>query len=220
MYSLAIQNTYDEVQFALMHDTTQIAYNSISKLKASAWLIRELDVMLTASHLTLTDLSYIAANTGPGPFTTLRVVITTINGIAYATGIPLIGIDALHAAAQEWKDAKYPVTAILFNAFGNDVYTLISKKDTPDIYGVFSISDLIARLKTESESIRFLGNGALLHKQLIETALEMQAIVPEPTPNYCSLSIIAQMGYEQWISGKMGVSELQPVYLKQHPAVR
>lgn len=220
MYSLAIQNNYNEVQFALMKDTTQITYDSISKLKASIELVSRLNNMLTSQNIALTDLSYIAANCGPGPFTTLRVVITTVNGIAYATGTPLIGINGLQAAAHEWKNESYPTTAILFNAFGNDVYTLVIKQNEQLLYGVYSIETILEQLNNEPETIRFLGNGTTLHKELIMNTLGSKASIPDSIPAYCSLKAIADMGYEQWESKKSGTSELMPVYLKQHPAVR
>ncbi len=220
MYSLAIQNNYDEVQFALMQDTTQISYDSISKMKASTQLIPHLNSMLATNNISLSDLSYIAANCGPGPFTTLRVVITTVNGIAYATKIPLIGINGLFAAAQEWQDEAYPLTAIFFNAFGNDVYTLVTKQNKQLMYGAYAITDILLQLKNESGTIRFLGNGTTLHKDLIESELGSHAYIPEVIPAYCSLEAIARMGYEEWKSKQSGVSELMPVYLKQHPAVR
>lgn len=220
MYSLAIQNNYDEVQFALMQDTTQIQYDSISKMKASTELISHVNSLLATHNLSLSDLSYIAANCGPGPFTTLRVVITTINGIAYATKIPLIGINGLFAAAHEWQDDTYPLTAILFNAFGNDVYALVMKQNKQLMYGAYAITDLLLELKNESGTIRFLGNGTTLHKNLIASELGSKAYIPETIPAYCSLEAIARMGYEEWSSKQSGVSELMPVYLKQHPAVR
>lgn len=220
MYYLAIQNNYNEVQLALMHGTIPTISDSISKLKASKELIERLNTLLESQKITLSNLSFIAANCGPGPFTTLRVVITTVNGLAYASTIPLIGINALEAAAREWHDDAYPVTAILFNAFGNDVYTLISKGNQQLLYGVYSIGELLNQLKNMPDTIRFLGNGTMLHQDLIQKELGQKAYIPKDNPGYCSLKAIAQIGYDKWKSEKSGASELMPVYLKQHPAQR
>lgn len=218
MYYLTIQNNYDEVQLALMAGTALIQSDSIAKTKASKELIIRINNLLMSANIKLSDLSFIAANYGPGPFTTLRVVITTVNGLAYAKQIPLIGVNALKAAACEWQDPKYPITAILFNAFGNDVYTLVEHNDTQLFYGVYPIKVLLEKLKTVSDTIRFLGNGTTLHQHLINEYLAEKAYIPEHNPAYCSLSQIAQRGLAKWKSVTQGEHQLVPLYLKRHPA--
>src|SRR3990167_475960 len=220
MYYLAIQNNYNEVQFSLMSGTTAIISDSLSKLHASKELVAHLNTLLISHNLTLSDLSFIAANCGPGPFTTLRVVITTVNGIAYASKLPLIGINALEAFAHEWNDDSYAITAILFNAFGNDLYALVTKGTEHLLYGVYSIQDLLHELDTLPGTIRFLGNGTDLHAQIIREKMGDKAYIPESNPEYSSLASIARMGLEKWKSEKHGASELMPLYLKQHPAQR
>ncbi len=218
MYYLTIQNNYDEVQLALMSGTTRAHSDSITKTKASKELIIRINNLLMSAKIKLCDLSFIAANYGPGPFTTLRVVITTVNGLAYAKQIPLIGVNALKAAACEWRDPKYPTTAILFNAFGNDVYTLVEHNDTQLFYGVYPIKILLEKLKTVPGTIRFLGNGTALHQKLISEYLSEKAYIPENNPTYCSLSQIALMGLAEWKSVTQGEHQLVPLYLKRHPA--
>ncbi len=218
MYYLTIQNNYDEVQLALMSGSIPAHSTSLAKTKASKELIIRINNLLMSTNIKLSDLSFIAANYGPGPFTTLRVVISTVNGLAYAKQIPLIGINALKAAACEWRDPKYPTTAILFNAFGNDVYTLVEHNSTQLFYGVYPIEKLLEELKAVPNTIRFLGNGTTLHKKLIITHIAEKAYIPEHNPAYCSLSQIAQMGLAQWKSVAQGEHQLMPLYLKRHPA--
>ncbi len=51
-------------------------------------------------RLRFLDLAFIAAHQGPAPFTTLRVCLTTVNGFAFATGMPLIGINGLQELVE------------------------------------------------------------------------------------------------------------------------
>ncbi len=219
MYYMVIQNSYDKVQIALIHGTTQISSHSLSKLNASKELITHISALLKSANISLDDLSFIAANCGPGPFTTLRVVITTVNGLSYAKKIPLIGVNALKAAAHEWHDPAYPITAVLFNAFGNDVYALAQRNDQELLYGVYPIEKLLDELKAIPETIRFMGNGTTLHKELILKECA-HAYIPEDNPVYCSLSAISSLGREEWELKKTKEYSLEPVYLKQHPAAR
>ncbi len=216
-YYLTIQSTYDSVQIALMKGHSAIDTNLIRKIEASEKLMPMILDILKRNTVSLDALSFIVANQGPAPFTTLRVVITTINGLAYAKPIPLIGIDALRAGLAEWRDPKFPTTAILFNAFGNDVYTIVEADGKEMLYGVYGIDTLLEKLKEYPGTIRFIGNGATLHTSKIEKALGEKAFIPDNNPDYCSLEQVAKMGYESWNDDKKGSKQLEPLYLKKHP---
>ncbi len=216
-YFLAMQNTYDEVQVGLFSfEPKLIDSASVSKIKASSELIPLIDTLLKKHALKLTDFPFLAINQGPGPFTTLRVVITTANGLSFATHIPLIGVDALEAAYVEWKDNTYPVTIIMFNAFAFDVYVAIERDGTLIFKGYKNIDQLLDELKSEQKSIRFIGNGAELYHEKIKSTLGDRAFIPASNPAYCSLAQIGKMGYAQWHAGDKGVQQLLPLYLKKY----
>ncbi len=106
-FFLALQNTYDHVEVGLFSRTPQLVSSySIAKMEASRSLIPSLERFLQEQQLHLKDFPFLVVNQGPGPFTTLRTVIATANGLSFATGIPLIGVDALEAARSEWYDNK------------------------------------------------------------------------------------------------------------------
>lgn len=212
---LAIQNSYDSVQIAVMENNTIAASSTISKMEASKLLMPSILKILSESNLSITDLNFIAVNKGPGPFTTLRVVITTINGIAFAHPVPLVGIDALKAGSDEWSKAG-SITAVLYNAFGNDVYCLITKDKKEILYGVFAIEELLQKLKATDEAITFYGNGARLHQNKIAESLRSHALFPKEIPDYCSVEQIAKLGFSKWQQNQFE-AEIEPLYLKKHP---
>mgnify|MGYP006306507357 CR=1 FL=1 len=210
---LAIQNTYQEVQAALYNGNTIIAQKTISKYHASAQLIPTLQNLFDDHLLNLNEIAFIGVNIGPGPFTTLRTVMATVNGLAFSASIPLIGIDAFDAYCAQFS-AKTPFI-ILFNAFGSDVYYAIK---TFDEYqkGVMHINELLEVIskKYSSEAISFFGNGAMQYKKQIEEK-SFKVLDSEP---YCTLKSIAHSSYQKWEHDKMGSQKLLPLYLKKHPA--
>jgi|SRR3990167_2174813 len=224
MNFIALQNSYDDVQIGLFKADPSsekpaqlIDQQSINKINASKLLISSIDQFFTRHRVTLSDIPFIAVNHGPGPFTTLRVVIATANGISFAAGTPLIGVDALQAVAHEWHPEASGITAILFNGFADDAYFLITHNGTTLLRGCKNIDLLLHDLKQLNQPVTFIGNGAALFKSAIIQALGTRAIIPDSYPSYSSIEQIGILGYASWLSNKKGTNQLMPLYLKNHP---
>lgn len=215
MNFLAIQHTYDTIEWALFKEQSVVARQSITKFEASALLIPMLETTLSTHQVTLADLAFIAANYGPGPFTTLRVVIASTNGIAFATQIPLIGIDGLHALMQEYRDTSCDQTICMLNAFNHDVYYAYTSPN-----GIITGSENGEQfLKTiaphyATGTIQFLGNAVTSYRPLINELLQDRALITDVIPNTCSVEYIGLMGCAQWHAGNRGTNQLLPHYLK------
>lgn len=210
---LAIQNTYTQVQMALGKDTQLSEIISLDKTVASKECIIALDRLLSQNSVSLSDLSFIAVNQGPGPFTTLRVVISTVNGLSFARKIPLIGVNALQALAAQY-DA--PTKVILLNAFAGDMYYLIEKNGQQTIGAGKTASLLqLVEQKIPHDPILFLGNGVLLHHELITATFGNRAHLPTPFVEFPSLASIARHGFAQWQTKENVSYQLQPLYYKQ-----
>ena len=94
---LSIEGSYSNLELELFQGQKSIQKISDNNLKASSTLILKIDSILKQNKITLSDLAFIAVNQGPGAFTSLRVVIATVNGISFSTKIQIIGIDGLDA---------------------------------------------------------------------------------------------------------------------------
>lgn len=62
-------------------------------------LLAQLEMFLAAQHTSFTDLKGLFIYSGPGSFTGLRIGITTVNTMAYALGIPVVG-----AGGGDWRE--------------------------------------------------------------------------------------------------------------------
>lgn len=215
---LSIQNTYTHVEMALFQDSQLINWVAEDKLRASKHFVLLIAGLLEEHHIKFADLSFLAVNQGPGPFTTLRVVIASVNGLSYATKVPLVGIDALDALILEHENNLYPNTIALLNAFNQDVYFGVSRQGLANIEkGYKSISTLLQELRESipDQAVRFIGNAAELYSKEIMDTFGAHAYIPNPMPQTASIQQIGLMGLNQWDKQENVVQELYPLYLKQ-----
>jgi tRNA threonylcarbamoyladenosine biosynthesis protein TsaB len=67
------------------------------------------------------DIGGIAVTRGPGTFTGLRIGISTVKGLAVATGAPVVGVSSLAALAVPFALLDCPVVAMI-DARRGEVY--------------------------------------------------------------------------------------------------
>ncbi|MFC1845614.1 tRNA (adenosine(37)-N6)-threonylcarbamoyltransferase complex dimerization subunit type 1 TsaB [Candidatus Dependentiae bacterium] len=216
-YHLAIQHTYNGIELGLFDGSKPIQVSSDDKKKASKNIVVLVNELLQANDVSFEDLQFIAANQGPGPFTTLRVVIASVNGLAFATKKPLIGVDGLDAVLQEHENPDYEVTVALLNAYSNDIYFGIQdKKRETQKKGYQQILSFLSELKTAypNQTVRFIGQGVLLYADQINEVFGKQALIPSPVPEHCSVRQIGLMAWEKWDQQKDLAEQLFPMYLK------
>jgi tRNA threonylcarbamoyladenosine biosynthesis protein TsaB len=65
-----------------------------------------LERLLTQARLTAAELDAVAFGAGPGAFTGLRIACGIAQGLAFARGIPVLGISTLEALAEESGAAR------------------------------------------------------------------------------------------------------------------
>ena len=215
-YFLAIQNNFHYVELALFQDTQCLTTITISKIEASAQLIVAIKEILNRYNLVFKNLSFIAANQGPGPFTTLRVVIATVNGISFATKMPLIGVDGLVTFLDEHKNEDHPITVALLNAFNQEAYFGIDGSEVRET-GCRNAEQLLQELKKRytDQKIRFIGSGVEVFKnQILATFGPDASFFPRPLPEQCSLQAVGVQALQQWQKQKNIQFQLLPLYLK------
>ena len=212
---LTLHSDYNSVFCGLFKGTACLAMVQEHKLSASKNLMLRLTTLLKKEEVSWADLSFIGVNQGPSPFTTLRVVITTVNGILFAKKIPLIGVDGLRAFLTEYQTPESEIVIALLNAFNNDIYFGIKYPDgtTETGWGFYATFLNEFQTKYPVASMTFTGNGTLLHKEKIQN-LFPQANIPDPLPEYVGLSTVATCALAQWQNGEQTSQPLLPLYLK------
>jgi len=227
---LSIQGSYKILELSLYQNHKSLETITLSNKKASSALIPLIEELLAKHSITLSDLDFIGVDQGPGAFTSLRVTITTVNGISFAKKIPLIGIDGLKALSQEnlkvlnrdHKEIKPNFLVSSLNAFNNEVFFDIKKIENNKLIetefdnNYEKIDSLLEKIKTnfKDQKILFTGNGTILHEELILETLQDKAIILPNTLQVCSTEQIADMALNRWNKKENLESKLLPLYLK------
>lgn len=218
---LSIQGSYTGVQVALFADGISLEIINQNDIKASSHLVPLMDALLKKHELKLHDLSFIAIDKGPGAFTSLRVGIATVNGIAFAQKIPLIGIDGLDCLCEEVlgnlrQTMHNGLITCLLNAYHNDVYAGIYTADGQLIFkGCKNIDELIKQFESDylMTPIFFTGNGTDLHHEQIKTRLP-GAIIDQNMHHVSSAEAIGLAALKRWNQGERSIYKVDPLYLK------
>jgi tRNA threonylcarbamoyladenosine biosynthesis protein TsaB len=175
---------------------------------------------LKTARVSLKQLDGIAVTSGPGSFTGLRIGISTAKGLARAIGIPLVGISSLHALACQ---AAEPGTLVcpMIDARKSEVYhagyrkigsTLMLQRDE----GVAAPSTVLAEI---DEPCLFVGDGAVLYRDLIAEKLGVKAFFASPHQQMLHASTIARMSISRFRSNDVGpLASFVPRYIRKSDA--
>lgn len=216
MIFIAVQNTYHHCEVAVFQDLNCLSVYSTPNREMSRQFIPLLSTIFADHKITMSDISFFAVNTGPGPYTTVRTTLSFLNGIAFSTEIPLVSIDGLELLVKEHQNSEFPITIGLLQAFNNDIYFAILKKDEPLKTGCTKIDSFLASLPPliKSQNALCIGNGAELYRDQFLSKKEISNIkIPQNIPPTCTIQAVGMRGYELFHAG-ITTTELQIGYLK------
>ena len=114
-----------------------------------------------------------AVTLGPGSFTGLRIGLTTIKTLAWASRKPFVGISSLDVLAAPLVLSPLPVCALI-NAHRNEVYGCLYRSDVHGEvrpmgpYRAMAIREVPGLIRQKTV---FCGDGWLLHRGAIEELL-------------------------------------------------
>ena len=179
-----------------------------------------IDVLLRQSGIDKGELGGIAISIGPGSFTGLRIGLAAAKTMAYALGIPVVGISTLAALALNLPAPGVILCPLLDAQKGNAYYACYafehSRLVTLDEPGVTAVTDLWERFSQPGPAVLLLGEAAKY--PIPETVQNRVFLAPEPV-RLPRAALVAQAGAIQLLEDKADdVFTLSPVYIRRSEA--
>jgi tRNA threonylcarbamoyladenosine biosynthesis protein TsaB len=183
--------------------------------------------LLDQQHLRVADIDLFAVAAGPGSFTGLRVGIATMQGLALANAKHIVGISAL--------DALYHATLISgisgisvsgdvcvwMDAARGEVFSA-RYRDGAVIDGpsVEMPAEVLARWSgrngDRSQAMVFVGEGAILYRDLIQAALPAALVEPDVPMLAPTIALLADAQAEG--QGSVVPDAIRPLYVRRPDA--
>ena len=141
----------------------------------SASLMPMVEAALNAAGKEIGDLDAVAAVTGPGSFTGVRIGVATAKGLAHGAGLPCIPVDALEALSES-AGAFDGIVCPIQDARAGQVYGAAFRQgerltgDAP-----MKLEEYLDTVCALGDRFLFIGDGAPVHREAIAARLGAKA---------------------------------------------
>lgn len=214
---LALDTATEACSAALLYQDRVInRFEVIPRLHAQR-LLPMLEELLVEAGITLADVDALVFGRGPGAFTGVRIATGMVQGLAFASGKPVIAVSNLAALAQRaWREHQAEEVCAAIDARMDEVY-----------WGCYRLQQGVMQLVGEErvcapEAVVVpngfansygAGTGWQYAERLAVTA---QANWPQMLPDAQDLISLA---LPRWLAGEVqDAADAQPVYLRDKVA--
>lgn len=226
MKVLGIDSSGMTATVALIEDDKLIAEFTVNNKRThSETLMPMIDKVLTASETDIRDVELLAIAAGPGSFTGLRIGAATVKGLGMSLDVPVAAIPTCEGLAMNLSGTDRLVCPLM-DARRNQVYTGLYRVSGNMPEAVIEqtacdISEIVDKVNEAGEKVIFLGDGAAIFKEYIESNIRVEFSFANANASLQRGASIASLGLLYQKAGKtVSVDEFTPVYLRPSQAER
>ncbi len=221
MLMLAFESSAKPASVALLRDGELIAqYSQVTSLTHSRTLLPMAEDLLKNCEIGPGEIDLYAVAHGPGSFTGIRIGVSTVKGLAWASGKPCIGVSTLEAMAWNGISRGGYICPVM-DARRSQVYNALFKikngkperlcDDRP-----ISIEELAGEIKSLHAPVFIIGDGAAVTAEFFSTAGILFELAPDNLIWQSAWGVgMAALGREPG-----DADSLKPVYLRLSQAER
>ncbi len=184
-------------------------------------LLCAIELVLKESRMTVGDLDGWAISLGPGSFTGLRIGVSTLKGLSFATQKPVAGVPTLDVLASQVSPTPCLICPIL-NARKKEVYTAFYRYEEGKFpkrlsaYQAIAPEDLMKRI---DEKTIFIGDGVEIYGEVLQKYLPSLALFTSPLLNLPHGIMIARLGLQLLQKGEgLNLATFVPLYVRPSEA--
>jgi tRNA threonylcarbamoyladenosine biosynthesis protein TsaB len=222
MIILAVDTSTQTGSVAVLNGDKVLADVAVTSRETHAKrLLSAIDATLGMIDQTVADCDGFAVTTGPGSFTGLRIGISTVKGLGFATGKPVAGVSTLDALIYQFPSFPHLICPIL-DARKGQIYTALYES-TGQMKWKKVVEDCAIEpgewLKQVSAPCLFVGNGTSVYAELITKTLGDLAYFAPAYMNRVRASVVGYIGMKQILDGQTtDVDQLVPNYIRKSDA--
>lgn len=190
------------------------------KTTHSERLMTAVNNTLGQSEMDLDAIDAFAVAIGPGSFTGLRIGLSTVKGLSYATGKPVVTVPTLEAFAWNFQYSVCPV-CLMLDARKSEVYSAVYIWEDDGFRTVIECVSIKPETLLEKlqGKVLFAGEGALLYRGKIMEIMKERAVFASLDKMVPSPANVAMLGLAKALRGEYAViSETVPVYIRRSEA--
>jgi tRNA threonylcarbamoyladenosine biosynthesis protein TsaB len=214
---LAIDTASDVAGLALTESGRLLAeYTWQAQRQHSRDLLPAIDMLLERAGGSKRDLTAVFVSTGPGSYAGVRVGLSVAKGLAFALGIPIVGVGRLEVEAYQHAAYPGPVCAV-HQAGKKDLAWAVYEGPAADWH------EVSGPVLTRNET--FVGDSppdALFCGEIEGIQEDLKAAGRRLTAPMASLrraGFLAELGYRRLEAGQVDeVRALAPIYMRE-PAI-
>ena len=219
---LAVDTSTRTGGVAVLKEDTVVAALEVTTAKTHAQrLMSAIDSVLRMAELELESCHAFAVTVGPGSFTGLRIGVSAVKGLAFATGKPVTGVSSLDVLASQFPCFPHVICPML-DARKDQVYTALYQWHPDGRWDQMvkpSAVDPKEWLSQITPPCLFVGDGSAVYRALIK---DMVGPLAKFVPSYLNTlrpSVVAHLGLEQIKRGDTcDVALLAPNYIRKSDA--
>ncbi len=222
MRILALDTTTEYGSVALLDESRVVAeVGSAASVSHSARLLKSVDHLLKLASWDIEDIDGFAAAAGPGSFTGIRVGLSTIKALSFASGKPVAPVSSLAALAAKLRDSGGRLLCPFIDAKKGEVYSALYESSGRELKEVIPqgayAPDALLSLLPSRRQVHFLGTGVAAYGEKIRSRFGDRARFPDR-----SLFIgreVGVLGREILArGGGMKGEALEPIYFRKSQA--
>ena len=214
---LAVETATSLTSVALLEgDTLLCEMEGLRGRPTAEVLLPAIDALFARSGATLAEVEVFGVSIGPGSFTSLRIGLATVKGLAFGSRRLAVGVPTLAALALGAPEGEGPAVAML-DARRGEVYAASGGEGGPAEplpASVYRADELAALLPP---ACRLVGEGAgILGDRLVEALGPAVLVFPDVEPRAAHVGRLAAAALDR--GEGLDPGELVPRYLRRAQA--